>query len=452
MVKDIFGKIINPLTGAAESPGDAMHAVSSEPIAVVILIADLDGLNGRDLSSGIGQSMASWPGVEVRLARKRLRAQGDFTYLEKLAEDVRIGKTWLAEEGADALIWGETLGTEGAALIRFLSATIEGEAKTGTFGLGDVLELPASFGKEFNDISGVCAISAAVTAKQPDDAAFARVLASALGRVSGFVEAPPPGLTATQSVSLMTCLGNCFAALWRTNGDDKHVERAIRIYRLALGACAPSGMSVSQALIHNHMAATYEAMAGRDAGTERLQAAADAYKAVITALGHAEHPQDWAFAQNRLGLVQYRLALRSDNDASHLMASAKAFDAARMVLTQDDSPDQWGEISNQLGVALMVLGGQVAGTTPLERSITAFEQAHEVRLRSQAPLLWAQTANNLGAASFSLFRRKQTPQLLEDAIRNFEGAREIYVRYRQDRTVAVIEKNLKRAREMLARK
>ncbi len=452
MAKDIFGKFTNPSMGGENTPDESFPPASSEPAAVVVLVADLDGLTGRDLSSQIGHTLASWPRVEVRLARKRLRAQGDFTYVEKLAESGRIGKTWLANEEADVLIWGETMGTEGAALVRFLPAAVNGEAKTGTFGLGDALELPVHFGNEFNEIVGVAAISAAVVAKKPDDEAFASVLAAALGRVSGFVEAPPPGLSPTQSVLLMTCLGNCFASLWRTSVDDKHIQRAIRIYKMALAACASRGMEITQALIHNHMAAAFESMAAREAGPEHLEAAAKAYQSVTVSLNRAEHAQDWAFAQNRLGMMYYRLAVRRDNNASNLMAAIKAFEAARTVFTQDDAPNQWGEISNQLGVALMVLGGQVAGTEALDRSIAAFRDAHEVRMRTLAPLLWAQTANNLGAASFSLFRKTKTPQLLDDAIKNFEGAREIYVQYRQDRTVAVIEKNLTRARELLARK
>jgi len=195
MVKDIFGKLINPLTGAEEPSHDVTFPASSEPVSVIILIADLEGMNGREISSQIGQVMASWPGVEVRLARKRLKTQGEFTYIEKLAEAGTIGRLWLSDEKADVLVWGETLGTEGAALVRFLSASVDGDAKTGTFGLGDALELPVRFGTEFNDIIGVCAIATALAAKQPDDVAFASVLTRAISRVSGFVEAPPPGLS-----------------------------------------------------------------------------------------------------------------------------------------------------------------------------------------------------------------------------------------------------------------
>ncbi len=165
-----------------------------------------------------------------------------------------------------------------------------------------------------------------------------------------------------------------------------------------------------------------------------------------------DHRHDWAFAQNRLGMIYYRLAMRRDGNAGHLKSSVRALELARLVFTRDDSPDRWAEITNQIGVALMALGTQVAGTEALERSVTAFREALEVRHREAAPLLWAQTANNLGAASFALFRRTDKRDLLEEAVRRFEEAHAVYSRFKQQRTVTVIEKNLHRARSLMGRR
>ena len=452
MVKDIFGKFANSKTGADSTPDETLFPTSSEPAAVVVMIADFEGATGHDLTARISQTLKSWQGVDVRLAPKRLKTQSDSTFIDKLAEASTLGRTWLAQERADVLVWGEMSGTEGAAFVRFLPAAIDADGKTGTFGLGDALELPTNHSSEYADIISAAAISAAVTVKQADDTAFGSVIAGAVGRISGFVEAPPPGLSPTQAISLMTCLGNCFASLGRANGEDEHLERAIRIYKLALGACPQRELPIPFALIQNHLAAAFEAMGGRETGSEYLEQAAKAYHAVAVSLSFADHPKDWAFAQTRLGMVFYRLAVRRDNDAAHLKASIKALETARTVFTQDDAPDRWAEITNQIGVALMALGSQVAGTEALERSIKAFRSAHEVRFRTKVPLLWAQTANNLGAASIALFRRSKSPALLEEAVRNFEGAREVFLQHRQNRTVAVIEKNLTRARELMGRR
>ena len=449
MIRDIFGR-----SGRSAETGIPGYEapLDTGPRIVEVLVADIDGVAGRDITLQLGDGLGACPGLGVRMARRKLRLSGDGSFVDKLALAGSTGRSWLAREGADVLIWGESLGTEGAAMIRFLPAALDGEARTGTFGLGDYLELPAGFGPEYAEIAAASALAAAVPVKPNEGEALTRVLAAALGRISGYVEAPPPGLSVTQLVSMLTCLGNGFASLWRVGGEDAHLDRALRVYDLALQNCPLAGMSIPHALIQNHLAATYEAKAGGDSGTEALEAAAKAYTAVTEIMNTEDHRHDWAFAQNRLGMIHYRLAMRRDGNAGHLKSSVRALEMARLVFTRDDSPDRWAEITNQIGVALMALGTQVAGNEALERSVTAFREALEIRHREAAPLLWAQTANNLGAASFALFRRTDKRDLLEEAVRRFEEAHAVYSRFKQQRTVTVIEKNLHRARSLMGRR
>jgi tetratricopeptide (TPR) repeat protein len=450
MVRDLLGKLLRPSSGAEEASSEPpMKRVG--PVAAIALLAEIEGPGGRELTARVASSLDVCPGIEVRLANKRLRLPTDGTFIERLAAAGATGRGWLAQEGADVMIWGETTGLSGGAVLRFVPALLDAEGKTGTFGLADALELPANFGGEFGEILGAATVAAAVPVKLGRDETLGAVLSNAIARVNGFVESPPMGLTAAQSAAMLACLGNCFAALWRVNAKDVHLERAQRIYGLALHSCAGPELRLTRAMIQNHLAAVHEAKAANDADPAHLEEAAKAYHAVAAALGPAEHPGDWAFAQTRLGLVLYRLALKRDSDAARMQASVKAFEAARDVLDRDDSPDRWAEVTNQMGVALLALGSQVTGTEALERSVACFREALDVRRRDAAPLLWAQTANNLGAASFALSRRKTVPGLLEEAVRCFEGAREIYLKYRQPKVVAVIEKNLARVRERLSK-
>lgn len=450
MARNIFGRILGSEPSADDSSTGEARPVASGPTVVSALIADMDGAAGRDITASLAEIMADCPGLSVKLARKKLKPHVDSDSLvEKLAASGILGRSWLADEDADVLVWGEAIGTEGAAAIRFLPAAMDAEGKTGTFGLGDSLELPAGFGREFGDVAAASTIAAAVAVKSENEGTLGAVLNSAVGRVSGYVESPPPGLTISQSVSLLTCIGNCFAALWRIDGGDAHLERAVKIYELALESFSRADMPIPYALIQNHLAATFEARAGMDGDSAHLEAAAKAYQAVAAVLGTVEHAQDWAFAQNRLGMILYRLAIRRDSDPSYLKASVKALDQARYVFTPDDAPDRWAEVTNQIGVAMLALGTQVAGTEALERSVNSFREALEIRRKDAAPLLWAQTANNLGAASFALFRRNNDTALLEEAIDRFEGAHAVYSRFKKERTVTVIEKNLARARSLL---
>jgi len=448
MVRDLFGKLLRPSSAEDAVSEPPMRRVG--PVAAVALLAEIEGAGGRELTARIVAALDLCPGIEVRLTHKRLRLPTDGGLVERLTAAGATGRAWLAQEGADVMIWGETAGLSGGAVLRFVPALLDAEGKTGTFGLADALELPADFGSEFGEMLGAATVAAAVPVKLGRDEQLGAVLGNALARVNGFVESPPMGLTAAQSAAMLACLGNCFAALWRVEGREAHLDRAQRIYGLALHSCSSPELRLTRAMIQNHLAAVYEARAAADADPVHLEEAAKAYYAVAAALGPDDHPGDWAFAQTRLGLVLYRLALRRDSDATRMQASVKAFEAAREVLDREESPDRWAEVTNQMGVALLALGSQITGTEALERSVACFREALDVRRRDAAPLLWAQTANNLGAASFALSRRKTVPGLLDEAVRCFEGAREIYHKYRQPKVVAVIEKNLARVRERMA--
>jgi hypothetical protein len=208
------------------------------PVAAIVLIAEIDGAGGRELTARIAAALDPCPGIEVRLAHKRLRLPTDGGLIERLAAAGATGRSWLAQEGADVMIWGEPAGLSGGAVVRFVPALLDAEGKTGSFGLADALELPPGFGGEFGEILGAATAAAAVPVKLGREESLESVLSSAVARVNGFVESPPMGLTASQSAAMLTCLGNCFAALWRVNAKDAHLERAARIYGLALHSCA----------------------------------------------------------------------------------------------------------------------------------------------------------------------------------------------------------------------
>jgi len=447
-------RILNKLRQQPAQQNDASSALllegTVEPIAVTVLVVELEGREGREVSARLADFLMAFPGLSVTLARKRLKVSGDSGLVERLSAAGAAGRALLAQEGADVLIWGEVAKDGGAAFIRFLPSAPDAEGKTGTFGLGDYLELPAAFGEELGDIAAASAIAAAVPVKGDDDEAYARALVGAASRVNGYVELTPQGLTASQAAAMLTCLGVCFAAMWRVKADDTHLDRAIQIYSRALEICPASSMPISHALVQNHLASAYEARAARNRDPEPLERATRAYQAVTQTLDPRQHPQDWGFAQNRLGAALYRLALRRGNSTADLKASIKALEAARLIFTRDEASERWAEVTNQMGVALMGLGMQVSGPEALERSVAAFRETMEIRHQESSPLLWAQTANNLGAALFALYRRKGIAELLDEAEQGFEGAHAIYSRYGEARMVEVIEKNLDRVR--LARK
>ena len=99
-------------------------------------------------------------------------------------------------------------------------------------------------------------------------------------------------------------------------------------------------------------------LAEGDNDTDKLEAAADAFRAALKVLNKNEHPRHWAVAQNRLGMVLFKLDA-SIGDAELLKHSLTAYQAALKVFTKADDPTTWAEIMSNFAQTAQVLGKQL---------------------------------------------------------------------------------------------
>ncbi len=418
------------------------------PAAAAVLVADFDGDRDGAVVSHLVDQLSVRSGIQVRRTKAALKVSGSGGLVERLVAAAETGRKWLTAAKAEILLWGE-VADDGVVKLRFLTAVADAEGKPGTFGLGDTLELPGEFDNDLDDIVHISVLAALGPVKQGPRQRLCEMLIAAADRADRFVEAPPPDLGQSGAASVLTCLGNAFAVIWRLTGDTARIERAVWIYKAALANLLKDEAPLAWAMAQNHLAAALEATAERNKeDTENLVAAAAAYRAATQALGRHEHPNDWALAHVHLGMVLYKLGRRTGK-AAVLKDSCAAFEAALGVYTRAAMPGQWAEVMNQIGVVMMALGEQVGGNTILEQSVATFRKTLEVRGREATPLLWAQTANNLGAAAFALAKRNGNPGLLNEACSCLEGAIEVYTGHGRAKTVAVIQKNLQRVQRLL---
>ena len=422
--------------------------VAEEP-AAVILVADLDGDTGNKETARLEELLGEREELKVSRLAKKLKLSGQGGLLEKLTAAAERGRQQLAAAGADILIWGEVTERGDGVVLRLLPAASDVDGKPGSFGLGNTLELPAGFSGPLADILCATVLAAVGPVKAGDRQRLYTTLEAVLEKVNGLVETLPAGLGADRETSVLTCLGNAFAALWRLSAGEGRLERATQAYAAAIEKITlPHEKPLTWALTQNHLAAALEALGERDKDPAPFEAAAASYRSVAGILSSSAHANDWALAHTRLGMALYRQAAITGRAAT-LQDSVEAFNTSLGVYTRAAMPGRWAEVTNQLGVAYMALGEQVGGTKPLEQSVAAFRSALEVRGREATPLLWAQTANNLGAATFSLAKRNNEIGLLNEASACFEGAIEVYAQHDRPKIVTVIKKNLHRVQRLL---
>ncbi len=442
-------KSARPAAARRRTHGSFVPSDVAEAPAAVILVADLDGDAAGTETARIDELLAEHEELKVSRSAKKLKLSGQGGLLEKLTAAAETGRRQLAAAGADILVWGEMSEAGDGVTLRFLPAASDVDGKPGSFGLGNTLELPAGFSGPLADVLHATVLAAVGPLKAGSRQRLCTALEAVLERVNGLVETLPAGLDQDRETSVLTCLGNAFAALWRLSAGEGRLERAIQAYSAAIEKITlPHERPLIWALTQNHLAAAFEALAERDKDPAPFDAAAAAYRSVANILDRSAHANDWALAHTRLGMALYRQAAITFRAAT-LQDAVEAFNTSLTVYTRGAMPGRWAEVTNQLGVVYLALGEQVGGTKALEQSVAAFRSALELRGRDATPLLWAQTANNLGAAAFSLAKRNNETGLLNEARSCFEDAIEVYSKHGRTKIVAVIKKNLHRVRRLL---
>lgn len=448
----LFGRSSSSKTrpGAIERYSEKafMPSATATAAAAVVLVAEFDGVRGREATVRISDLLARESGIEVYRRNQVLKLSGQSNLAERLAKAATEGYAWLTEARADLLVWGEVDESAAAFGIRFLPALADPEGTVGAFGLGDRLQLPFPFASDLETLI-VAAVLAASRGRSGSRSRAAEMLREMQAPLDRLFASLPQGLSEEQMASVLIALGNVRATDFRQDQQTSRLEEALLAYEKAANSLARERFPVTWVLAQNHRAAALQALAEHTKSTKPLHAAAEAYRAIAATLDKAKHANDWALAHIRLGMVLYKLGAE-EGRASFYKESRAAFENALTVFTRAAMPARWAELMNHYGVLLTALGEHVTGTAALEQAIGAFNKALEVRRRDRFPLLWAQTMNNLGAAAFALAKRTGNRAMLSDAAACFQGAIDVYRENNQEARTHVIEKNLQRVKRLLA--
>jgi len=184
-----------------------------------------------------------------------------------------------------------------------------------------------------------------------------------------------------------------------------------------------------------------------------LQEAQLSFQAAIDTIPRRRLPREWAAAQNKLGLVLYKLDYADpSSDVTRLSLAISSFQLAMQVYTRVDAPRRWAEIMNNYAQAAQVMGQQFQDSEMLQKAILACRSSLEVRQRSKTPMLWAATQNTLGSALFLLGKQIDRIDHLEAAIDAFRSAHAVYAAKGAHKMAQVITRNLAHVNVLIERR
>jgi len=413
-----------------------------------IILAGLNGDKGGQITKRLGDLLTKISGVEVFRHKQALKLPDA---IENLAVQLIVaaeeGRAWLKDDDADLLVWGE-VGQNGEDLsLRLLPAPAADDDQAEHSGISETLEMPASFGEEFEPLLCAAVIGTFGPTFKGARTRLGESLGGYLEKAGEQAKTLPTGLSDSQAASVLIVLGNAFVAHSRLGGGAQY-ERAVEAYREAEKKISKETQPLLWARIQNHLAAVLQTQGQMKKDPKPIRAAALIYSTVGATLSKSAHANDWGLAQIHLGKSLYILAGLAGKP-EYLQRAADAYEEALSVYDKNGTPARWAEVTNQYGVVLLALGEEMNADATLEKAVSNFRTAMKVRHKDKTPLLWAQTANNLGAACFTLGKRNSQNALLREASDCFEGATEIYRQQGVTKQAQVIEKNLQRVKRLL---
>jgi len=418
---------------------------------IEVRIIPLIGENGERHARTILDALSDQDGLNVKIASK----DGPFSQkaLSKkvIAACSRDARKILQKSGGDILVWGDTSADGKVLHLHFTSAVPADEDLPGSFCGYDVLPVPVDITDDWRAFLYTVILSATATTKPAKDRIIAANIEAALEEGAPTAQKPPREFTTINRAHLFTCLGHTLAVAGNRLDEPELLQLAAETYRRAIDTSPEEDATLLSGIAQKNLGSLLAHQAERTNDTAGFREAANTMAAAVSVISKRLLPRDWAAAQNRLGLIYYRLDLADATSDTRLLTSAiSAFHAAIQVYTRVDAPEHWANVMHNYARTAQVLGGQLHDPKILQKSVNACRSVLEVRRRDKAPHHWAVTQNTLGSALFLMGKITNRRDHLESALDAFTAAHEIYAANGAEKMVRVIDRNIRHVESLLS--
>ncbi|WP_299441918.1 hypothetical protein [uncultured Rhodospira sp.] len=370
---------------------------------ITVLVCPLDGVNGADgglAANAVWHAVRRREGLRARLLpgspTATLRRDGGLVSL--LSRTQSVGRAWLTEYGADALIWGQRAGD-----VLRLSVVGARPRRTAEDPLGlhpwstIQVTMPLSEGAaHLLHTLVLAAVTPSAAMPERRRADHRRALARALVRAEALLlEERAPAGEMLQGYRL--ALGLAQRAHGLLSGDPVRLARAVRLMETGLDALAATWPRDLIALARVDWAdavlALPEHPESRPAtlGAARLDAVVAAYRAAAARLSPYTMPDTYCAVHVTLARALWRVA-RRDGDAGALDAALSALTAVAWVWSPETEPARRGVLMEAMKAVLRDRTARPGGGAGAIRAVLEVVPPHE---DSEA---WAWARAALGAA------------------------------------------------------
>jgi tetratricopeptide (TPR) repeat protein len=433
----------------SETPEDALYGVEPLRILIAPLAGDTQGLAARH----IHDRLSGRAGVSMSVADRPLTAPGaDNNQALFVSMAVDLGRRWLKREGADLLIWGESIpaanGNGTAWRLRFLSRATPLHPQSASFSALERLEVPALFDDATGDLAFGVALAAVSVESADGIRARATMFRPVLKAATHFVEGDFNG-TVAQCATAQAGYAALLLLEGARAGNVKMLERAVAVYQGALILGEDAFPMHERAMIGSHIADAMAVVADLSSRPRLSDRTVEYYRAALSMVRKEVFADDYAALKVRLGLALHVVAQSSD-EPIHLKEAAESFSAATAIWTITEYPDRWADIQNSLGGLLITMGRLTKEPSLFDKAVAIFLKIAEARTRKKSPLIWATTLANIGAAMKEKGVAARNVDYLKQAVQAFELSGQVFAELNLESNVKVVETQRDHVRLILA--
>lgn len=437
----------------ADEPEDALYGI--EPLRILIspLAGDASGLAARHIQDRLSGRM----GVSIAIADRPLTVSGaDYNQALFVSMAVDLGRRWLKRDGADLLIWGESLATSGGPSsasnmswrLRFLSRATPLHPQSASMSALERLEVPALFDDATGDLVFGAALAAVNVETGDGIRARATLFRPVLKAAQRFAEGDFVG-TVAQCATAQACYAALLLLEGARTGDLKTLQRAVAVYQGALILGNDAFPEHERAMIGTHIADALSVIGDLTTHKNLGDRTVEYYRTALGMVRKEVFADDYAALKVRLGLALHSLAQQT-GESIHLKDAADAFSAATGIWTITDAPERWADVQNSLGGLLITMGRLTHQSTLFDKAVSIFLKIADSRTRTKAPLVWATALANIGAALKEKGVAARNADCLREAAHAFEQAAQVFAELNLESNMKVVETQRIHVLQMLA--
>ncbi len=399
-----------------------------------LLLAALDGVPGLRAAAIDRDLTKTMPGI----------SEPGATFNDDLMKRAtREARTWMNDQNADMLIWGNVDSTGRNLELHFTATASSPGERPGRFTALNTLTVPVDFYTDWVPLIRAVALAAIDPRTFPQG----RILRSALPAIAQSARAmgldPSAAMEPLERTSILFCFGNVAAVCAQLEGDRSWYHTAVEAWRSAIDL-AGTEQSPLLGQLYQQLGLVLQIIAERSNDVEAMEQAADAYRRSLMNISRRKQPADWGIVKYRLGCVLYKIDLAIGDDGA-LREAIHACQASRQVFNRYTHPIRWSEVSNTLAQILQVYGDNARSIPILEYAVRCCVQSLQVRTPDTAPLQWASIQNTLGSALFLLAKHAGEWEYMRQSSEAFRLALTVYKDHGAARMAIITERNLQRA-------